>query len=149
MRTDDTPAGVYAKHKPKRRYDKGERRHKHVGKSATAEIKFFPGNPRCWIGICPSPRYLPDTVRDCLLDDAIIGENGEREIDFIKKLYNVYNGVIYEAQTSDRGFSYHGYPYRGKLASSLIRELRAVAKKKGCESEFDSWVKEHIEKHGS
>jgi hypothetical protein len=66
-----------------------------------------------------------------------------------KKLYAIHGGAIYEGQTTDRGKSYHGYPYRGKLARSVIDALRDMAVKKSCEKEFDAWVKRHIEVHGT
>jgi hypothetical protein len=132
---------------PARRYDKGERRHKHVGRGAEPEIEFAPGNPRIWIGKCPATLTSNDQVR--LVNEAIVGGNGDREIPFPKKLYAVHSGAIYEGQTTDRGKSYHGYPYRGKLPQILIVALREIAVKKGCEREFDSWVKQHIEVHGT
>jgi hypothetical protein len=131
---------------PQRRYDKGERRHKHVGRGPEPEIEFVPGNPRMWIGKCPST--LKPADRERLLNDAIAGDNGDRELSFPKKLYVVHEGAIYEAQTSDRGKSYHGYPYRGKLAPGLLDALRELAVEKECEDEFDRWVKKHIEIHG-
>src|SRR5258706_16382050 len=118
---------------PARRYDKGERRYKHVGKGAQPEIEFVPDNPRMWIGKCPSTLSADDQVR--LVNEAIAGSNGDREISFPKKIYVVHEGAIYEGQTTDRGRSYHGYPYRGKLARGLIDELRELAIRKGCEKE--------------
>lgn len=82
------------------------------------------------------------------MNEAIAGSNGDRDIDFIKKLYLVHEGAIYEAQSTDRGKSYHGYPYRGKLARSLLGVLRETAAQKGCTNGFDQWVKLHIEVHG-
>lgn len=100
-----------------------------------------------WIGKCPATLEAKDHLR--LLNEAVAGSNGDRELDFPKKLYAVHDGAIYEAQTTDRGFSYHGYPYRGKLAGSLVDALRAIAVTKGCEDAFDRWTKQHIEIHGT
>jgi hypothetical protein len=132
---------------PERRYDKGERRYKHVGKQPEPEIEFVPGNPRMWVGKCPSTLTLDDNVE--LLNEAIAGSNGDRELPFPKKLYVVHEGAIYEGQTTDRGKSYHGYPFRGKLAQGLLAALREMATEKDCEKEFDRWVKKHIEVHGA
>lgn len=132
---------------PSRRYDKGERRFKHVGSGNEPIIEFSKDNPRLWIGKCPATLQAKDHVR--LVNEAIAGNNGDREISFPKKIYAVHEGAIYEAQTTDRGFSYHGYPYRGRLARSLIEALRAVAARKGCQDAFDRWTKEHIEPHGT
>jgi len=137
---------VESKSAPERRYDKGERRHKHVGRGSEPEIEFVPGNPRMWIGKCPATFAPDDHIR--LVNEAIPESNGDRELPFPKKLYAVHAGAIYEGQTSDRGKSYHGYPYRGKLAGSLLDTLRGVAVEKGCEKEFEFWVKRHIEVHG-
>jgi len=129
-----------------RRYDKGDRRYKHVGKGPAPEIEFEQGNPRVRIGKCPSTLTAEDCYR--LINEAIAGRNGDRELDFPKKLYAVHKGAIYEGQTTDRGSSYHGYPYHGKLPGRLIEALREIAVNEGCEQEFDSWVKLHIEVHG-
>lgn len=129
-----------------RRYDKGERRHKHVGREPYAVIEFETDNPRRFIGKCPNTLSAADHLR--LVNEAIPGSNGDRELSFSKKLYAVHQGAIYEAQTSDQGTSYHGYPYRGKLLRRLIEELRATAIQKGCQEEFDAWVARHITAHG-
>ena len=126
-----------------RRYDKGERRFKHVGREPYAEIVFEDGNPKMAIGKCPNT-LSPD---DCegLLEDAVAGPNGDRQIDFPKKLYTVQDGVIYEAQTTTGGASYHGYPFRGRLSRKLLRELEKMAGEKKCGTEFKAWVKLHIQ----
>jgi len=126
-----------------RRYDKGERRFKHVGREPFAEIEFDHGNPKMAIGKCPNSL----TPADCeaMLVDAIAGPNGDRDIDFPKKLYTVREGVIYEAQTTTGGVSYHGYPFRGRLPRRLLEELKRMAVVKKCETEFGAWVKRHIQ----
>jgi hypothetical protein len=129
------------------KYDKGERRHKHVGKGSLPEIEFHQRNPRMWVGKCPATLTPDDHHR--LVNEAIPNRNGDRDLPFPKKLYAVHEGAIYEGQTSDRGNSYHGYPYRGKLPQRLLDALRAVAREKGCESAFDDWVNKHVEVHGS
>lgn len=126
-----------------RRYDKGERRFKHVGRQPFAEIEFDHGNPKMAIGKCPNT-LSPDDC-EAILTDAVAGPNGDRDIDFPKKLYAVYDGVIYEAQTTTGGQSYHGYPFRGRLSRSLLRALERIAVEKKCETEFDAWVKRHIQ----
>ncbi|HEX4078835.1 MAG TPA: hypothetical protein VHX61_08190 [Rhizomicrobium sp.] len=130
-----------------RRYEKGERRYKHVGKTAAPEIRFFPDDPKRWEGLCPNSLTSADHLT--LLNEAITGSNGDREIPFPKSLWTVHNGAIYKADTTDRGKSYHGYPYRGKLARGLMDRLREMAVAKGCERQFDDWVKQHITMHGS
>ncbi len=113
-----------------------------MGRGDAPAIEFVPGNPRMWIGKCP-PTLTAD-VLDRLINESIPGSNGDRELPFPKKLYTVHDGAIYEGQTSDQGTSYHGYPYRGKLARGLIKALRDIAVEKGCVVEFDTWVNQHI-----
>lgn len=78
--------------KQPRRYDKGERRHKHVGKGVEPEIQFVSGNPRMWIGKCPGALTHDDHVR--LVNEAIPANNGDREISFPKKVYAVHEGAV-------------------------------------------------------
>lgn len=130
-----------------RRYDKGERRFKHVGKGPTAVIEFDARDPQKWVGKCPSTISEEDRAR--LLNEAIAVSNGDRELPVAKKLYVVHEGAIYEAQTSDHGWSYHGYPYRGRLSGTILDELSAMAKKEGCSDQFEDWVKKHIVRHGA
>ena len=133
---------------PKRRYDKGERRLKHVGKGPLPTIEIDDDNPKKVVGKCPSPKYLDDATRDALLDAAIAAPNGDRELTAPKKLYVVHEGAIYEAQTSDGGVSYHGYPFKGKLSRPLLTRLEEMAKKRGCLEGFNDWVRKNIERHG-
>lgn len=132
---------------PARRYDKGERRYKHVGKGPKPYIEFDKRQPRRWIGKCPD--NLNGNDLQALLDQAIAGPNGDREIAAPKKLYTFAHGAIYEAQTSDFGVSYHGYPYRGKLSRTLIDLLRDKAERAGALDSFEKWMKENIEVHGA
>jgi hypothetical protein len=130
-----------------RRYDKGERRLKHVGLTAAAEIVFEAGNPRRPIGKCPNT--VGPAKRQELLEAAIPGPNGDRILDVAKSLYAVHDGAIYEAQTSDGGITYHAYPYHGPLNGRLIRALRSMAMESGQHDEFETWIKAHITPRGS
>ncbi|MGH6872959.1 MAG: hypothetical protein ACREHE_15790 [Rhizomicrobium sp.] len=132
---------------PVRQYDKGERRFKHVGTSSQPEIQFTPDEPKRWIGKCPNTLLTADHAR--LLNEAISGDQGDREIGFVKHLYAVNDGAIYRGDTTDRGKSYHGYPYRGRLTKGLLDRLRTMAVAKNCERKFDDWVDRHITVHGS
>ena|SRR5438067_11043899 len=129
-----------------RRYDKGEKRHEHEWNGSEPKIEFEGRNPRRWIGKCPS--NIPAQLRSALLNEAIPAPPGDRELAYAKALYVVHEGAIYEAQTSDRGTSYHGYPYRGKLSRRLFEMLRAMARAKACLAAFEKWAREHIEIHG-
>jgi hypothetical protein len=130
----------------KRKYDKGERRFKHVGKDAYPIIEFDNGDPKKWIGKCPCD--LSEAERDRLLNEAVAAPNGDRELSAPKRLYAVHEGAIYEAQTSDGGVTYHGYPYRGKLSNPILTKLERLADQNGCADAFRAWVKKHITRHG-
>ena len=127
----------------RRIYDKGERRHKHAGNNAFAEVAFEHDNPKRAIGKCPN--NVGQATREALLQEAIPAPNGDRDADFPKALYAVHDGVIYEAQTSDAGRSYHAYPYHGPLAGRLVNALWLKAQGGGSESAFENWVKTHVE----
>jgi hypothetical protein len=129
-----------------RTYDKGERRWKHVGSGDEPEFRVEDGNPRKVIGKCPAT--IPDGERDRLLKKAVPLLDDDRDLGSPKKIYAVYKGAIYEAQTSDRGRTYHAYPFRGKLAGEIIALLSKMADDEGCRAGFDGWVKRHIERHG-
>jgi hypothetical protein len=92
-----------------RRYDKGERRFKHAGSTPVPEIAFEAGSLRKAIGKCPNT--IGSAKRQELLDTAVAGPIGDRSLGVAKTLYAVYEGVIYEARTSDAGMSYHAYPF--------------------------------------
>jgi hypothetical protein len=130
-----------------RRYDKGERRFKHVGKGSHPVIELDRGDPKKWVGKCP--RGVPLAELEALLNAAVEAPNGDRELDAPKKLYAVFRGAIYEAQTSDGGNTYHGYPYKGKLSSAILDELKKMAEEEKSVDEFSSWVKKHIVRHGA
>jgi hypothetical protein len=129
-----------------RAYDKGERRFKHVGKGPKPYIEFDARQPRKWVGKCPDA--IPDSKKKELLNRAIAAPNGDRDVDFVKRLHVVHEGAIYEAQTSDAGRSYHAYPYKGRLSSSLLRELEEMAIEEGTVQGFRDWVGKHIEVGG-
>jgi len=141
-----TPDAKTEDNEERRHYDKGERRLKHVGKGPDPVIEFDDSQPKKWIGKCPST--LSEEDRATLLNEAVAAPNGDRDLPIAKKLYVVHNGAIYEAQTSDRGRTYHGYPYKGKLSASILKELATMAKNKNCSELYHKWVDEHIERHG-
>jgi len=127
-------------------YDKGERRHKHVAAGDEPQLAFDADNPRKVVGKCPST--ISDKDRDDLLERAVPLPNADRELRQPKKIYAVYRGTIYEAQTSDRGKTYHAYPYKGKLGDGIVRLLQDMADQDGCRDAFEAWRKKHILRHG-
>lgn len=127
-------------------YDKGERRYKHVAPGDEPQLVFDTDNPRKVIGKCPST--ISDADRDDLLERAVPLPNADRELRPPKKVYAVYRGTIYEAQTSDQGKTYHAYPYKGKLGDGILHLLQSMADEDGCRDAFEIWRKKHITRHG-
>ena len=125
-----------------RKYDKGEKRYKHVGKEDSPGFRVFSDDPKRVEGLCP--RNISIELCESLLNEAIAAPNGDRETDYPKYLYVVHDGAIYEARTSDAGLSYHGFPFRGYLSKKLVELLRAMAEQKKCLKEFNRWVKDNI-----
>jgi len=65
-----------------------------------------------------------------------------------KKLYVVHEGAIYEAQTSDRGRTYHGYPYKVSCREIYLRSSQLWRTGSPCSELFAIWVKTHIDRYG-
>ncbi|MFA6114191.1 MAG: hypothetical protein WC729_09360 [Sphingomonas sp.] len=128
------------------KYDKGDRRKKHVGTTSEPVIELDPHQPRKLIGKCPKGL---ERQAAAILKRSLAGPRGDRPGSYAKHRYAVHNGTIYEAATSDRGETYHGYPYHGKLAKALVAELRKYAVEDEMEAQFDKWVRDHITAHGS
>jgi hypothetical protein len=126
-----------------RKYDKGEKRFKHVGCTPDPEIQVFKGQPKRHVGLCPAG--IPADLRLQLLNEAIPAPPGDRDIDYDKYLYVVHEGAIYEARTSDAGVTYHAFPYRGMLSKQIVEQLRTMARNKDCIGGFEKWVKNHIQ----
>jgi hypothetical protein len=131
----------------KRLYDKGDRRFKHVHTAPAPKFEIVSGNPKRVIGKCPSG--MASTLLDALINEAIPHGDLQPDATFHKRLYVVHLGAIYEAQSSDQGKSYHGYPYKGKLSSAMIDKLREMASGKNCLDGYDDWGDLYIERHGS
>lgn len=130
----------------KRRYDKGERRHKHDWSKPYAGFQTDNGNPKKVIGKCPQGVDVSD--RDRLLQIAVPLENGDRDLPVPKAVFAVYQGAIFVARTSDFGTTYHGYPFQGKLPKAMLEALRCMADKEGCRDGLEKWIKTYITVHG-
>ena len=126
-----------------RKYDKGEKRFKHEGRTPYPEIRFFRSQPKRYVGLCPAG--FPADLRLQLLNEAIAAPAGDRDIGYAKFLYVVHKGAIYEARTTDAGITYHAFPYRGRLHREVVDQLRTMARNKCCLDDFEKWVKNHIQ----
>jgi hypothetical protein len=128
------------------RYDKGDRRMKHVGTGPSPVIEFDERNPRRFVGKCP--RGL-ERKAVTILESSIAGAVGDRAGGYSKYRYAVHEGAIYEAASSDHGQTYHGYPYRGNLPRHLVKQLRDRAIALKCHDAFDRWIRDHITYQGN
>ena len=131
---------------PRRRYERGENRRKHLGSAGQPEIVETAQGEL--VGKCPA--NFPIGRRQVLLDQAIPHiTTAPYTKAFPKRLYTVdQDGTIYTAQTSSPGDSYHGYPYAGRMGNRLINALRTIARQQGCEAAFDKWLRRHIKVGG-
>ncbi|WP_254017377.1 hypothetical protein [Mesorhizobium escarrei] len=59
-----------------RRYDKGERRFKHVGKGAHPVIEFDDSEPKKWVGNGPQPYGRRRAIGTCPFEEAIRRSRG-------------------------------------------------------------------------
>lgn len=121
-------------------YDPGEHRPKHRGATAQAS---FRQDGTALVGQCPCD--LTQAEAQTLLaqgvPDPVLDESGHPQ-----RIYAVHHGVVYEAQPTRPGYSYHDYPWRGRpghnrLPRPVKRELKARAERSGHLREFNDWLK--------
>lgn len=118
-------------------YDPGLGRFKHCWNEPHAG--FVPGN-RGAIGKCSNRITLQ--IAQSLLDDGIEYRDSPDDR-FPSAIYNVYEGIPYEAAPTEAGKSFHGYPWKGTMARSILLELRRRAELTGHVNEFKRWVDQH------
>lgn len=120
-------------------YERGEGRHKHRWKNDYAG--FVPGK-RGPIGKCH--RSIDQATAERLLKSGFAPPSpyGDDE-DPPEVVYNVYRGIPYLAVPTQPGSSYHGYPWRGRMAASVKNDLRARAERSGHLKEFQKWLKKY------
>jgi hypothetical protein len=109
---------------PTRIYDKGENRKKHQGTSREARIVHEDGKE---VGKCPKGFSLEAAQK--LLVEGAIEERKSRQPDVPFRLWNVHNGVVYQARTSDSGRTWHGWSVGASHIPCKIRrqlEDRAI-----------------------
>jgi hypothetical protein len=90
-----------------RRYDKGERRYKHVGKTSQPEFHHPEDNPKRVVGKCPN--NIPDADRDTLLAAAISPGNGDRDLNHAERQSDDrLKPVVLDDPTPDVAFALTG-----------------------------------------
>lgn len=123
------------------RYDSGEGRYKHRWNKDEAG---FEPSGRGPVGKCP--KWMDSVLAQRLLDNGIPFWEDDP---FPARIYNVCEGVVYEAVPTEPGKSYHGYPWRGDrgmgagLPPRIRRELAKRAESEGKLREFQRWMKRY------
>lgn len=118
-------------------YERGEGRFKHCWKNAQAG---FVPSKRGQVGKCSAK--ITDEVAQGLLDDGIEFKNDDSD-PHPERIYNVFDGVPYEATHTLKGVSFHGYPWRGRMPARILRELGRRAEAAGKGREFRNWVNDY------
>ena len=126
---------VRAEPVPKYLYDPGEGRFKHRWKN---DYPGFEGPPHAPVGKCPSD-LKPDQAQQ-LLDDGFPYYDDPSAAGSPEAIYNVFKGVPYEAAPTERGKSFHGYPWRGKMPKRILQQLEARAENEGFGRQFRDWI---------
>jgi hypothetical protein len=116
------------------RFDAGQGRHKHCGRAETAEVVLEHG---AYVGKCP--RNLGAGQAEAMLNSAI-PEYRKTLPDRPCAYWNVLDGVVYKANTSDHGTSWHGYPVKHGIPRRIERQLRERAEREDCVRELDQWL---------
>ena len=132
-------------------YERGEGRHKHTWNRD--EAGFVPSK-RGAVGKCHSS--ITEELAEHLLRSGIIepdpfslDEEGEDEggdkHPAPREIYNIYKGVPYVAVPTRPGFSYHGFPWRGRMSATVLEAMRRRAEEEGTLKVFDRWLKQYGE----
>lgn len=121
-----------------KRYDPGEHRVKHCWNMPKAK---FVRQGSAVIGKCPST--LSKQLAEQLLNDGIGYPVGQADPE---RIYNLHDGVVYEAVYS--GDSWHGYPWRYRpgrksLPRQIKQELERRAEQQCCLPGYKYWMKEY------
>ncbi|MEI6388980.1 MAG: hypothetical protein WCQ50_20405 [Spirochaetota bacterium] len=119
------------------RYDPGENRRKHHWSKPEAG---FNRVGTAMVGKCSSKITME--IAQELLSSSLPYLNNEGPA---QRVYNVFDGVIYEAVSSGDE-AWHGYPWRSRpgrssLPKDLMKELERRAAEQKCLREYKEWVK--------
>jgi len=120
-------------------YERGDGRFKHCWSRPYAGFEpKYDGQPlQGQVGKCSSK--INDTRAQELLDDGIEVRD-DRNDEHPSCIYNVFEGVPYEAVPTQYDKSYHGYPWQGRMPKWVLKELRTRAWNEGFRDTFEKWV---------
>lgn len=125
-----------------RQYERGEGRHKHKWKKDHAG---FVDRGRGLVGKCH--KSIDEVVAADLLERAIAEPPlYDPPFDDPRRLFNVYRGVPYVAVPTVPGVSWHGYPWKGRLAPDVRDALAARVEEEGngaYRRTWREWLKRH------
>ncbi len=122
---------------PQREYEKGEKRYKHVGKSAEATID--DGNPAKVVGKCPN--NIADPIKRQVLNEAIAELAAEAIEPFPSRMFGVHEGVIYDCRTTTLD---NAFPYHGEMLRSLHDRLAQTKDAQTHTKAFKRWTAKHV-----
>lgn len=123
------------------KYDAGEHRAKHCWGHPEAD---FVEIGDATVGKCPGT--LAKSTAEILLNNGF--PYFMSSASYPVKIYNVYNGVVYEAVPTQPGVSFHGYPWRSmpgrkSIPRRILRQLEERAVLNGCLKEYKAWIKNY------
>lgn len=123
-------------------YDPGQGRFKHRWNKDYAG---FEADRNGYIGRCPKTMTLEKAQE--LLDTGFpVYDEDEPYPEYV---FNVFCGVVYVGVKTERGKSYHGYPWRGDkgMGPGIPKRIKAELQKRaflqGESREFRKWMKKY------
>ncbi|MBF0613359.1 MAG: hypothetical protein G8345_22000 [Magnetococcales bacterium] len=123
-------------------YDPGENRTKHKGGE---EAGFLPETGRNKRGQCPQSITHHPTLAWELLNTGV---PWPPETATPEAIYNVHEGVVYRAEATVPGKSYHGFPEceqpGRKVPDSVLLELARRSDQSGHYRQFKKWMKLYL-----
>lgn len=125
----------------KRIYDPTPNRYKHRWKHNHAGFENYNG---IIVGKCPNDISY-DTAQELLME-AITDPPDEYSVyEYPKRLYNVFNGVIYRAEGDGYSKYYHAFPADNidSLNTETLEKLKEIAIQKNCLKSFIRWKKRY------
>ncbi len=118
----------------KLKYDKGENRHKHVGKGTNAQLIYENG---ILVGKCP--KGFSFDIAQKLLENGI-PEFRKTAEEKPFRIWSYYKGAIYVARSQDGGSTWHGYPAINP-PREISKKLEQLAQAQGEEKSIKQWLK--------
>jgi hypothetical protein len=120
------------------KYEKGENRLKHLGKTTDAQM--VQGEGGHWVGKCPKGFSLENAQ---ILLQCGIPEFRKTTAEKPYRIWAYFNGAIYAARSQDGGNTWHGFPSGYPMKeppSQIMRQLMQQAREKGEEANIQEWL---------